>query len=197
MKFVFLSVLFCAQLIVASENFPEVTNAHPFSEETFQNIEIGEPYATRSWRHRYLNRVVTLYNTSFKREPLPRAPRFHEACHDSGDRFANWSQTESFTRSVQAGLELSLLGFAGLNISGEYSRDFSFSFERWIHATAGVEAMHSPFIEYTVYEGKSYLQTINLKTGESYNSPLDDPEFYVDYISPYLLVEREVLSSCD
>lgn len=192
----FLCFLVLLPISTFASEFPEATLTHPFSKKTYQNIKYGEPYRGRSWRYRYLNRVVTVYNIEEREERLKDAPSFHENCHDLGDRFANWQYSKTFSRSISTGVDFELLGF-GLSVGGDLSQDFEVSFQRWVIATEGIEAIHTPFMRYQVYKGESFIQTINLTTGEFYASPLERDNFFVTHVDPFIIVKRKVLQKCE
>ena len=192
MKHIIIFITLFSQTLIAQEpEFAQVDKINPFTGDEYQEVRIGEVYKTRN----HLNRAITLYNTRQVQERLHNAPSIQEECHEHGDRFANWSYSRTIERTINAGLGFGLLGI-DFATEGSLAKSFDFTVERWVIATLDVRAVHTPYMQYKVHEGVTYIQQVNTKNNKTYNKKIKKDKFYMDYIEPKIYVERKILGDC-
>lgn len=165
---------------------------------TYQELLEG-PIQNKKWDGRYDQyQYVTYYNVTSYKRVLPQAPAIKENCHEEGDRFANWAMQTTISRNFSLSASAELLGLIGLGAGLDFTREVSFSFERWAHAQRGVEAIHRVYINGETYIGKTYLKLINTSTGEEkvISHPFKSEKFKLEDQNLLITVEREITGEC-
>lgn len=107
-------------------------------------------------------RYVTYYNVLSHRERFSEWPIQRENC--SGDDtalFASWSKSVTFTSTVNASISVE-----GLGLGVNFSKSKSVSAGRNLNGKGKFVIDHIPYIIKEDWEGTTYLQTSNLKTGQ-------------------------------
>ena len=158
-----------------------------FSEETV----IGPWIKGKRYDYRY----VTHYNIERVKRPMRNLPWIEEDCHDSGNRFANWSKTISYSLSYRGGLNFSLLGFLEIDLGAERSKTIDFTFQRWVTPTDGIRARHRLFEEFENWKGETQIEYRYpdqlIERGEkTYPFSLSNASYGIS-------VEREIIQVCD
>ena len=114
----------------------------------------GEWIKSRKSEYRY----VTTYEVRRVKRPLNNFPWIQEDCHDSGNRFAGWSQTLSYEVIYSGSLNFNLLGFLDVDLGREKSKSVEFTFQRWITPTLGVRARHVLNEEFENWVGETKVE---------------------------------------
>lgn len=194
----FALLIYIASLSAFAIDFPQthIKKENPFNGVQYEHIKIGPIKHIKRFGKNYLVRYVTVYNKKTVDEPIENIPRFEENCHDQGDRVASWSFTRSYSRSVESGVSLNLLGMVDIQLGADISRSFDISITRWIQTQLGVQALHTAILTSEKLEGMSYKQIYYIKSGEVVNEPLVNDQFVVDRINPIFRVVREITGDC-
>ena len=179
-----------------SQDFERPDFINPFTGEEYQEMAVGPTYYHSGFRNKYYYRYITLYNENVREEVISEYPRIKEFCHESGNRFAMWSIEKIFSRNITSGVGFNLLGI-DINFGTGSSREVVFAFERWIIAQEGIEAIHTPLIQYTEKRGITYQQSYYPSTGRTVNIRLNREDFLVDYLEPMFIAHREITSQCE
>ncbi len=181
-----------------SVEFPEIEPIHPISGESYDYILGGKEKLVkrRNPEKTFIRKYVTLYNVRSNESIIDGIPWVQEDCHDESDRFAVWAISRTITRAVDSSLSFEVLGLE-LSFGGEVSKEISLSFERWIQASANIQAIHRPKLAYKEWIGKTY---------EVRYYPYDErieweeeakSDFFMDLVDPIFFVEREIIDECE
>lgn len=190
-----MNIILTLLILIISKSYADFTiHDDPISSETYEKMLIGPTIKLRKNR---IKRYITLYNQEEKIESVD-VPWVEKDCHDESDRFFNWSNEITISRTYQGSVGFEFLGF-GLAGDFELSREITLDYERWIQAQKEMKARHYLKKSSTIKSGIILLQIKDLKNDKSWFSTSNNfPRPFLLYNqSPGLLVEREILEFCN
>jgi hypothetical protein len=150
----------------------------------------GEWIAKRKYDYRY----VTTYKVKKVKKPLKDFPWIEEDCHDSGNRFANWSKSLSYDITYTGSVAFNLLGFLDIDLGGERSKTIEFTFQRWVTPELGIKARHILHEEFEIWEG---FTQVEYRYGELIEPAETRTPFRLDNVNYGIFVKREILQRCE
>ncbi len=184
----------------------------PIDGKKYQQTLVGPAFKVRARGAKFdYFRYVTMYNVTTRKERIYDLPVQRQECHDQSDYFATYSYSYSVSSEVSCGIDIE---FVGLNAS--ISTTKTYTMNRNLRATEWVIADHTPFFVKHNWDGFTFIQTFDSKTGkvdylrtpQKATSLLHDiffpltarsaypMEFSVKNVDWSFLVERTVLSRC-
>lgn len=203
------------ELALAGNPFKqEVEPVDPISKEPVDDVLLGPVYKTRSKGNADFYRMVTFYNIDERRERIHQLPIHREHCGEGTTvPFASYSFSYTYSAKVGVGVNIE-----GVGLNADFSKSKTLTTNRQLTAAGSREADHIPVMLKQNWEGKTYLQTANTKTGAEEIQMQREPGFprwmqilfpIVAYAQEYpmpfkvddaawtLIVEQKVLRACD
>lgn len=174
----------------ASNPFPTtaVPAIDPITKVKRDRVLIGPAFKVRGHGSDFdYYRYISFYDVFKRRERIYELPEHQEDCHDQSSIFATYSYNYSYTASVTASASLE-----GLGLSATISASRSFSTGRHLLGIGGIEAMHTPYFVKQDWEGRTFIQTFNSKTGKTafLTKQRDGSSWFVQTFFPILAETR-------
>ncbi|MBS1962565.1 MAG: hypothetical protein JST04_10135 [Bdellovibrionales bacterium] len=152
-------------LLSSSDPFPSKTVAavEPFTGKKVDRTLVGPAFKSRAYADGYdYYRYVTFYNIDYRKEQIFALPVLRAECYDKSDLWSSYSYSTTYTASVTASAS-----FEGLGLSATFSKSRTFSTGRQISATGGIVADYTPYAMKQDWEGLTYIQLLDSKTGKT------------------------------
>ncbi len=139
-------------------------------------------------------RYVTTYEVRTVKRPLKNFPWIESDCHDTGNRFANWSKSVSYEIVYGGKVSFGLLGILDLELGGEKSKTVEYTFQRWVTPTQGIRARHVLKESFEIWEGSTRKE---YRYGEETELDEESKPFSLSKMNYGIFVERTILERCD
>lgn len=193
-----LLILLFSALAKAEIEFPQIDAVHPYSGQEYDSVMLGEIKRVdrRNPKKSHLKRLVTFYNIHEREIQVDGVPSVKEDCHDSSNRFFSWAISKSKSRTIESSFSFEALGLE-ISFGGDVAKEISIGFERWIQATAGMRAIHTPMLGFSEWEGvtfevKYYPHDERVDWSDEAKS-----DFFIDLVNPVVYVQRDILEVCE
>jgi hypothetical protein len=131
---------------------------------------------------------VTFYNVTKRKERIYALPVQHAECYDQSVLFAGYTYSTTYTASVTANAS-----FEGLGLSSTISKARTFTMSRQIQATGGIVADYTPYAVKQDWEGQTYIQLLDSKTGAMpfYLETSSAAPWWLDVLFPVYLLQKQ------
>jgi hypothetical protein len=140
----------------------EVEAVDPISKTKVDRVLLGPVYKAKSGRDFDFYRWVTFYNVEERKEQIYSLPVHREHCGEGSSMpFANYSFSYTYAAKVGVGINIE-----GLGLSADFTKTDTKTAGRHLTATGHTVMDHIPLKIKENWEGKTYLQTANSKTGQ-------------------------------
>lgn len=154
------------ELSLLSETSPfpltPIAPIDPITNERTDRVLVGPAFKVRSYGSDYdYYRYVTFYDVSVEKERIYELPIHREECHDKSEVFANYSYSYTYSADVTASASIE-----GLGLSTSLTTARTFTTARSLRATGEIIANHIPSFLKESWEGRTFIQMANSKTGK-------------------------------
>ncbi len=178
----------------------EVEPFDPINRQYYQKVAVGQTFRSNNPWSGYTHwRYITVYNVTEGVERIRKMPFYKEDCHDRAIVMATWEESYHINVTLTAAANATVLGI-GVNVSASVQHGVRFAARRNIMGTAGIAAIHYPYKFSETWEGVTWKQTYDQRTGTvSYveNSSVYPKKFYLNNQNPGFIVKRVITKVCD
>jgi hypothetical protein len=134
----------------------------PITKKKTDGVSVGPAFRTRAYGSGYdYYRYLTFYNVSYRKERFYELPIQRAQCYETSSLFANYTSSRTYSATVSASASLE-----GLGITASMTESNTLSTGHGIAATGGIVADYIPYIMFHDWEGRTFVQLYNSKTGE-------------------------------
>jgi hypothetical protein len=174
------------QYLADSDPFPSksVALVDPITKQSVENAAVGPAFRARGYADGFdYYRYVTFYDVSLRKERFYELPIQRAECYEKSDIFANYTSSQTFTATVSATASLKMLG-----LTASITRSKTLGTGHGVTATGGIVADYTPYILFHDWNGETYVQLLNSKTGQTkfLDKPTDRSPWWVFVIMPTL-----------
>jgi hypothetical protein len=139
----------------------ELRKVDPLSRQPVDAVLTGPAYKAKRGSDFDYYRYVTYYNVVSYRERFSEWPIQREHCGENSDLFAGWSKSIAYQHAVNASISVE-----GLGLGASFTKIATVTLSRNVKGYGKNVVDHVPYMIKENWEGFTYLQTSNLKTGK-------------------------------
>lgn len=135
----------------------------PISHEKADRVLVGPAFKVRGNGSGFdYYRYVTFYDINVRKDRIYELPIHREECHDRSEVFASYAYSYSYSATITASAS-----FEGLGLDSSITEARTFTTSRNLRSTGEIVAEHTPFFLKQNWEGRTFIQMLDSKTGKT------------------------------